>query len=446
MNWASYPFLRIAMAFVCGVLLKPFIEQWSIALETLLLSGGLFLVIYLLISQFVDSQRFQWINIALALLVFMHLGALSAQLKFNDAKPDIASEILSKTTHYSAEIRSIPSKTAKTIKYEAEITHIKTEGEWIRFRKRSVLYFLGEEHEKLEYGTKLIAVGNLDFVKEQTNPNAFNYAKYLRRKGIFLNGFLAKGDYKCIENSSSFSIPGMAIKAGNAFEVLLEKNISGERELSLVKSLVIGRRSEVSSEMQEIYQDTGTSHILAVSGLHVGIVYFLATWLFKIFNREKLNLVYHGLILISIWSYAFITGGSPSVLRASLMFSVIVVGNILSRKSKIQNSILVSAFALLLVDPDLLYSVSFQLSYLAVFGIIFLYRKIYSLIYIPNRFLDFFWQITAVSLSVQVFTFPVTIYYFHQFPILFPDHKFDRHPNCYDYPGWKFYHVVNFVH
>ena len=185
----------------------------------------------------------------------------------------------------------------------------------------------------------------------------------------------------------------------------------------MVKAMVIGRRDEITSEMEYVYNATGTSHILAVSGLHVGIVFLIFSRLFKFMNYGKLRWFYLTLIVMMIWSYALITGLSPSVMRASTMISIVLLADASWRKSNIYNSILVSAFLLLLLDSNLIYSVSFQLSYVAVFGIVFLYNRIYRLLFIKNRLLNFFWKITVLSISAQMATFPLTIYYFHQFPL-----------------------------
>ena len=206
--------------------------------------------------------------------------------------------------------------------------------------------------------------------------------------------------------------------AGNYFEQKLSENITNPRELNMIRAMVLGRRNEITSEMEYVYQSTGTSHILAVSGLHVGIIFLIFSILLRSIKKGRFKWIYYGIMLLAIWSFAFITGSSPSVLRASLMITIVLIAEILSRKSNIYNSILVSAFFLLLINPNLLYSVSFQLSYAAVIGIIYLYNKIYRALYIKNRFIDFFWKITALSISAQLATLPITIYYFHQLPTL----------------------------
>ena len=200
----------------------------------------------------------------------------------------------------------------------------------------------------------------------------------------------------------------------------LSAYIDSEQELVTVKAMLLGRRDEVTSEMENVYQSTGTSHILAVSGLHFGIVFLLFSIIFGWLKTGRLRWLYYLLVLLGIWSFAFLTGSSPSVMRASLMLTIVLVAEFSSRKSSIYNSIFVSAFLLLLFDPYLLFSVSFQLSYAAVLGIVYLYQRIYALVFLRSSILNFLWKITTVSLSVQMITFPITLFYFHQFPLVFP--------------------------
>jgi competence protein ComEC len=159
---------------------------------------------------------------------------------------------------------------------------------------------------------------------------------------------------------------------------------------------------------------------LAVSGLHVGIVFYLVSLVFGFLRHNRKGRLLFMLISISIlWSYAFITGLSPSVMRAATMFSIFAIGENLNRRSNIYNSMAASAFILLLINPNNLFDIGFQLSYAAVFGIVFLQPKLEKLFFIKNRILRFFWMLITVSISAQIATFPITSYYFGQFPTYF---------------------------
>ena len=173
-------------------------------------------------------------------------------------------------------------------------------------------------------------------------------------------------------------------------------------------------------EVKQAYATAGAMHVLAVSGLHVGIIFLILNTLLSIFDTSKKGRVVKAIILlIGLWSYALITGLSPSVLRAATMFSFVIMGTVLNRKSSIYNTLAASAFFLLLINPKLLFEVGFQLSYIAVIGIVYLQPLIYKRIYTRWWLLDKIWAITAVSIAAQIATLPLILYYFNQFPVYF---------------------------
>ena len=419
MNWAVYPFLRLLLALSGGILLNILIESTIDSIGLLMLLSSLIFSIYFIISPF--YKNIPKINIIgfLAIISFIWLGYLNAQIYNYSQYPQLDPLEARKITHYSATVVSKPAKTKKTFKYEVIVDKVKLNGNWINLSKRTLLYFISDVTPGFQYGDKLLMVGNLEYIKEQTNPYAFDYARYMKMKGIYLQGFSNFNDYIFIENSPAISLERYSLLTGDFLDQKLSALISSKPELDMIKAMLLGRREEISSEMEFVYQSTGTAHILAVSGLHVGIVFLLFSMIFRSLKREKWKWLYYTILLAGIWSFAFITGSSPSVLRASLMISIILFAEALSRKSNIYNSIFVSAFALLMYNPNLLLSVSFQLSYAAVLGIVFLYNRIYPLLYFKGSIANFFWKISALSLSVQITTFPITIYYFHQFPTVF---------------------------
>lgn len=350
---------------------------------------------------------------------FMSLGYFSAHLDHFFEKPSMLQSELDKSSSYYVTISSKATNTNKSTRYEAKIAKIKMSDQWHRFSGRVILYVTKDVEHKFTYGDQILLKGNPVWIKNQTNPHAFDYGRFLQRKGIYLRDYVNEDDYKFIGPQEGFSFDYYSNLIGDYFEQVLSSYIPNERELNIAKAMIIGRRHEISEEMAYVYQSTGTAHILAVSGLHVGILFLVFSRLFKPLRYIKLTYVYHSVIICLIWVFAFVTGNSPSVLRASLMISVILIGEMVSRKSNIYNSIFVAAFVLLLIEPDLLFTVSFQLSFTAVIGIVYLYDKIYRLIFIQNRLVDFLWKISVLSISAQIATFPITIYYFHQFPTLF---------------------------
>lgn len=190
--------------------------------------------------------------------------------------------------------------------------------------------------------------------------------------------------------------------------------------MGIAEALLIGHTNDLDKDLVQAYSNTGVVHIIAISGMHLALIYGLLVWLFAripLVNKSKIAQVV--LILCCLWLFSLLTGAASSVLRSAVMFTFIAVGKNLSKQSSIYNSLAASAFVMLCYNPYFLWDVGFQLSYLAVIGIIIFQKSIYKWVYIKNKWVNKIWQLMAVSLPAQVLTFPVCIYYFHQFPNLF---------------------------
>ncbi len=420
MSWIIYPFARITPMLTIGILLKDLIgwpgRHWLIGLLFLLVLLSFYLFIF---NRSYHAKKNIFPALA-ALISFIIVGFISAQLNYVLNRPGTEYKHQSAKAFYIATIISRPSATPKSIKYKASIESIKKGDLWFKAQDEVILYFKSKLNPEFNYGDRLIVKGNPTLHKNQKNPYAFDYALYLQRQGIYFQDFLSEGEFISIDGDRGISLGLIVFEVGAVFENVLAEYVSSEKARNLMKAMLLGRRDEISPEMEYAYAATGTSHILAVSGLHIGIIYLIFSTLFNFLKYGKSKWLYYVLVAISLWSFAIITGLSPSAQRASIMFTFILAGKLLSRNNNIYNSILASAFFILLFSPNLIYSVSFQLSYAAVFGIVYLYKKIYNLIYVQNKVINFFWQITVLSISAQIATFPITIYYFHQFPLLFP--------------------------
>jgi competence protein ComEC len=414
-NWRAFPFLLLTPALIAGTLLYE-----AISLPVNYYLPGV-LIVFILVSIYLVIERLKTVESSLVLFIvllisFVLLGYLNSMFTRHAWHPAIETSTLDSCNNFVARVDSRVEKTERSNRYQLTIQKIRIDQTWKQLEAKAILY--APDEVSLQFGDIILVKGKPQFLEHQRNPHAFDYALYLERKGIYLQAYCSSKNHLII-NRDPTDIRYLTVRIGDFFEELLRKHIRSERELNMAKAMVVGRRNDVTPDMEYVYEATGTSHILAVSGLHVGIIFLLASTVFKYTKRLKLPWLYYILILFSIWSFAMITGLSPSVRRAGLMLSFIVIAEMIRRKSNIYNTIFASAFCILLVAPNLIYSVSFQFSYAAVLGIVFLYKKIYALIYVNNRILDFFWQITALSLSVQIATFPINIYYFNHFPTLF---------------------------
>ncbi len=415
-RWNHIPFLRITASFILGVLLQQFFSDvltdstFMIGLAAMV-GIGFILIPSKKISSILAPAFFTFVG-------FVLLGFLSIEFTIADEKPSHSiTDLFYEVKFYTAKIVGTPEKTARSVRYQVKIEDALIGDRWNKLNKEAIIYVKDSVEDPLRFGDLLLIKGSLSLLESNKNPHAFDYSLYLQRKGIWIQGFVY--NYNLLPDKRLPSIYEIASRSADYLDGLLGKYISDERELNVARAMILGRRNEVSPEMVFAYQSTGTSHILAVSGLHVGIIYLTLSFLLSFLNFGRFRLLYYGGILVGIWSFALITGLSPSVLRAATMFSFFLVARLIGRDNSIYNTLFASAFFILVFSPALIYSVSFQLSYLAVFGIVYLYNSIYGWLKVKNTVADFFWKITALSISVQIATFPVTIFYFQQFPALF---------------------------
>ena len=218
------------------------------------------------------------------------------------------------------------------------------------------------------------------------------------------------------------SLNGRAYLIRERLVGILRKNLPPEsNEFAVAAALILGKKDELSTDLRNAYAETGAVHVLAVSGLHLGFIAWGLGLIFGWgpFKRKSWRWIRLACILCGIWLFALITGLPPSVQRAATMFSAVWIGIVLDRKSSIYNTLGASALVLLLINPMLLFDIGFQLSYLALLGIVFFQPRIYGLLKTRSWILDKLWALISVALAAQLTTFPLSLYYFHQFPIYF---------------------------
>lgn len=267
-------------------------------------------------------------------------------------------------------------------------------------------------------GDRMAIRGKVREISPPLNPDQFDYKQYLAARDIHHQVF-SDTSWQLLEHE-----PGLLSRAAqlrsHALRIL-KKHLPTPNEYAVGAALTMGYKSALTEEIENAYANTGAMHVLAVSGLHVGLVQLILMWLLgRVPLRSQWwKLVKTLLIIAGIWAFALLTGASPSVLRASTMFSFLAAGLALQRTTNVYNTLAASALVLLVSNPNLLYHVGFQLSYLAVLGIVYFQPRIYSLWHIENRFGDYLWQLSAVSLAAQLGTLPISLYYFHQFPLYF---------------------------
>ena len=261
----------------------------------------------------------------------------------------------------------------------------------------------------------------IDTISEPLNPYQFNYKNYLKKKQIY--GQVYTVDEKLIQQKpTTTSIFAYANKLRDYINQKLEKYPFSKNDLALINALLLGQRQEISKETYESYANAGVIHILAISGLHIGIILLILNRIFNpIIYLKHGRIIKTVLLVVILWSFAIISGLSPSVTRAVTMFTVIAIAINYKRPTNIYNTLAISAFFILLAKPMFLFEVGFQLSYLAVFGIVSMQPKLYRIWRFPKKYwiTNKLWEVLTVTLTAQLAIFPLTLFYFHRFPGLF---------------------------
>lgn len=356
-----------------------------------------------------------WVSGVIIYLLFILSGMEFLSLKKS------SNTLPNEKNSYSGIVYSMPEKNERSVSVDCILFGFGNQNDLYTLKEKIRLYLpLNSYEDQLQIGDSIFFTTSLQTIRNPGNPGEFDYAGYMQNQGIFYSGFVWDSAIKTGGRSACYTIRGLAAKVQkHIIRKMSEYNITDEG-LAVLSALVAGNRQLLGGELKENYTAAGAMHILAVSGLHVGILYlFLSLLLFRNNNRLFFRLLRLIIILLAIWGYAFITGLSSSVLRASVMFSMFLIGKSFNRMVNSYNILAASALIILVCNPMQLFRVGFQFSYLAVLGIIYFQPRIENLLMIKNPVLDRIWQLITISIAAQITTFPLTLYYFNQFPVYF---------------------------
>ncbi|MGQ8336166.1 ComEC/Rec2 family competence protein [Sunxiuqinia sp. A32] len=274
-------------------------------------------------------------------------------------------------------------------------------------------------NKNIEVGDKIVGRGTLNRIENNGNPFEFDYAGYMAKQGYYFSAFLSDEDFR-LTGKSNLTPTILAEKIRSKLLDRLRSHIKNNDSFQVISALTLGYRKELSKEIKTYFASTGAMHVLAVSGLHVGMIFLLLSRILFFLKRSKSGRFAYVLSIGTIlWFYALLTGFSPSVQRATVMFSFLLIGSSLKRPASIYNSLAASAFILLHFNPNLFFEVGFQLSYMAVISIVFFYPRFEKILSPKSWLINKIWQLFCVSVAAQIGTFALSIFYFHQFPVYF---------------------------
>lgn len=419
-SWQQMPVLRLLLPLVAGICM-----QWYSPLPfyvwALTSAASILAIISYFFFSLKNKFRFSVLNGAAITVLFLLLGAV---LVFkNDIRNDARwfAHDYNKGDYLMVRLLEPLVEKQNSYKALADVQFILSKTK-TKTAKGILLLYLKKDTsvQHLTYGSQLILSGDVQDIKNAGNPGSFDFRQYCLFQGITHQVYLDSRGMVLLPQKKISWIQATILNIRYRTVQVLRNYISGAKDAGLAEALLIGYKDDLDKNLVQAYSNTGVVHIIAISGLHLGLINFLLLWLTKPLGRtRKTRYVRLFLILAILWAFSLVAGAQPSVLRSAVMFSCISIAQVIGRRSSMYNALALSAFLLLCFNPFWLWDVGFQLSYSAVLSILVFFRPIYNWVAPAGWFKRKLWELVAATLAAQLFTLPLVIYHFHQFPLFF---------------------------
>ncbi|GAA0872526.1 ComEC/Rec2 family competence protein [Gangjinia marincola] len=415
MKWLNITFIKLTFSYLLGVLFGFFV---GIDLMHALIICGCVFVVFSIIYVINRKRRLNPLYFGItAYLLLILLGIISVE-----SRSSSHSNLHYSHQHYDAkQLHHIEARIVRQLKttsyysnYIALIQHIDETPS-----TGKVLLNINDKNSSIPLESTVLFAASFSEIPQPLNPYQFNYREYMKNREVYAQ-LKVDSLYLVQAENSDLSVIALSDQVRTKISASLQAAGFNQKSLQLIQALLLGQKQDLDKDLYQNYANAGVVHILAVSGLHVGIILLLLQWIFKpleLLPRGKLLKLI--LVILCLWCFAFIAGLSPSVLRAVTMFSFLSVGLNLKRKVSTINTLCISFMLLIILQPRIIFEVGFQLSYLAVLGII-LFQPVFATWYKPRFKLDkLCWNTLTVTVAAQLGVLPLSLFYFHQFPGLF---------------------------
>jgi competence protein ComEC len=406
------PFFRIFLAALLGIFLdanfNPSLSAWMIVLSVFF-----FILICFVKSTVIFKWKWGWILGVSLIGILVAVGGISNALSSNSKRVFHqlgASAVLLNITEG-------PKQGKASNRYLARV--FRADSQPFEPIGTTYIYIKKTDSSNIMPGDVLLSLSIPQLLKKNANPGAFDFFTYSKRNGIAFTMMLEPS--QCIKMvQANVNSKSWIYTIREKILTIIKKHIKSKQNAGLAEAMLIGYRADLDKELLNAYTNTGVVHIIAISGLHLGLIFMLMDLLIRSMAGRK-RAAWAGLFisLPLLWSFAILTGSSASVIRSAIMFSFIIVGKAIGRKSNGMNSLLGSAFIMLLWNPDLRFDLGFQLSYAAVASILLFDQKIKKMVFFKNKSALYLWSMVSITLAAQVLTTPLVIAHFHRFPTLF---------------------------
>ena len=407
----KHPILRLLLPLMLGIVLADAFYQPLASLQGYLLGITLFSFVLLVACLWRCKNWF---------VLFLHLTLMGVGMLLTSRWLEKASfSFPEEYGAYQIRIEEQPEEKPRSILCRSSLL---TSDSTLMKTEKTFLFYLAKDSAsyQLNKGDTLWVYAQLESVVPSGIPEAFDYGRYLRRKGVCGSAYVAGGHWKMVGHSSSMSVMDRLEKVREGLkERYRELGFQGD-ELALLTALTVGEKEDLSEEIREVYSVSGASHVLAISGLHIGLLYSILWMFFTPWRRNrKLKVVSVFIIIGVLWIFAALTGFPVSVVRSVIMFSLIGISCLLQEKPHTLNTLATAAFLMLLFRPLWLFEIGFQMSFAAVASIVLLHPKLSSLWNVRHWSLRWFRDMLSVSIAAQIGVAPIIAFYFHRFSVYF---------------------------
>lgn len=403
---AKAPFLRLLLPLLGGILVQYYFHlNYWITIAALIL--GCCCMLSATFIHPVKQYSYRWMLGLGIYLSFFAIGIISTSIKQNKA----GYEFSSKEQSYYGVIINIPQEKSKS--YACHIKLPLVDKKILCYRQKGV------RSKDLKVGDKICFKTKIERFKYYGDPNTFDYPSYMYNQGFSGTTYLYSDDWEGTgEKEHSLSTLSLTYRQ-KILDFFKSLNLNNT-QYSVISALTLGYKNDLPEDIKQSFRATGTAHVLAVSGMHVGIIYGVILSFFSIFSkRARYKVIPQALTIALLWSYALVTGFSPSVIRACIMLSIFCIAGVIGRRGFTYNNIAIAAFLILLLNPFTLFDIGFQLSFCAVIFICAFQPVFSKILFIKNKYARKVWELFTLSFAAQLGTFPVCLYYFGTFPSYF---------------------------
>ena len=442
--WNQMPAVRLLIPFIAGIILcieNPEAILYPVWMAAVLLIVAVSIIVYVnVIDSAVRIYKWRYASGVAVSVVMLSLGYLVTFFNTDTNDPHHIAHIEGRFTKEKATYIGIvcdpPVIRDKTVSTLIQLQKAAKADTSISVGGKVLASIVKDSSsESLRYGDRVVFSGMVTPYEDPKNPNQFDYKEYQALHHIFHRVYLRSEDWRVAATGQGNPILARIYDVRTYFLSLIMQTVHGSNELAVATAIMLGYRDYISDEIMQAYSGSGVLHVLSVSGLHVAVLYYVLSILLGWMDRKrKLEILKGILVIVIMLFYAGLTGLSPPVLRSVWMFTLITIARLLDRDVSMYNVLGVSCLVLLIWDPYFAADVGFQLSYIAVVGIVYLYPLLHKLLPEPSfnfrkpfgfvgrvlRYLyDFVWGLVCVSIAAQIATFPISLYYFHNFPNFF---------------------------